>query len=189
MKQKHVRDLMIPLADYTTVHEDATLKQAVESLRHSHQKYSTLHYKHRAVLVLDQRGKVVGKLSMHDVLVALEPAYRQMGDMKAVQRAGLSADFIRSMQESFAMWQHPMDDICEKAAAQMVRDVMYTPTAAEHVEADATLDEAVHQLVLGSHQSLLVTDQGEITGVIRLVDVFQAVSDAIAACGETAKDL
>jgi predicted transcriptional regulator len=93
-------------------------------------------------------------------------------------------DFLESLRESFAMWEHPMESICEKAGLQRVKNVMYTPTEHEHVEADATLDMAVHQLVVGSHQSLLVVDEGRIIGILRLVDVFLAVADAIKNCVE-----
>ncbi|MBW2262840.1 MAG: CBS domain-containing protein, partial [Deltaproteobacteria bacterium] len=53
---------------------------------------------------------------------------------------------------------------------------------AEHVEIDATLDEAIHQLIIGSHQSLLVTENGRVIGVLRLTDVFHEVMLAIKAC-------
>ena len=59
---------------------------------------------------------------------------------------------------------------------------MYTPTEAEHVDIDATLDEAIHQLIIGSHQSLLVTEGGRVVGVLRLTDVFHEVMLAIKAC-------
>jgi CBS domain-containing protein len=49
---------------------------------------------------------------------------------------------------------------------------------------DATLDQAIHQLVVGHHQSLLVTKDGkEIVGILRLTDVFQEISERIKECG------
>jgi CBS domain containing-hemolysin-like protein len=48
---------------------------------------------------------------------------------------------------------------------------------------DATLDQALHQLVVGRHQSLLVAKEGgEIAGILRLTDVFQEVSQMIKSC-------
>ncbi len=46
----------------------------------------------------------------------------------------------------------------------------------------ATLDEAIHQLIIGHHQSLLVTREGAIVGVLRLTDVFAAVFHAMKEC-------
>jgi CBS domain-containing protein len=60
---------------------------------------------------------------------------------------------------------------------------MYTPTEGEYVPDEATLDQALHQLVVGRHQSLLVTRDGrEIVGILRLTDVFQEVCEMIKAC-------
>jgi CBS domain-containing protein len=60
---------------------------------------------------------------------------------------------------------------------------MYTPTEGEYVPQDASLDQALHQLVVGHHQSLLVTKDGkEIVGILRLTDVFQEVCEMMKAC-------
>ena len=45
-----------------------------------------------------------------------------------------------------------------------VADFMHTPTEGEYVEIDASLALAVHQLLIGRHQSLLVTESKKIAG-------------------------
>jgi len=183
MKTKTVEQLMIPVEDYATVSHDATLREAVLALDAAHQRDSERHYKHRAVLVLDPDGNVVGKLSMFDVIVALEPAYKELGNVRALEHSGLSLEFLHQVRESYSMWGSPISRTCEVAASRPVKDVMYTPSAGEHVEKTASLDEAVHQLVVGSHQSLLVTDgKGKVIGVLRLTDVFHEIMLAIKAC-------
>jgi CBS domain-containing protein len=59
---------------------------------------------------------------------------------------------------------------------------MYTLTEGEYVREDATLDEAIHQLVIGHHQSLLVTRGEEIVGILRLSDVFREICNMIKEC-------
>ena len=49
---------------------------------------------------------------------------------------------------------------------------------------DASLDEAIHQLIMGHHQSLLVTRGEKIVGVLRLTDVFAAVFHTMKECFE-----
>ena len=63
-----------------------------------------------------------------------------------------------------------------------MRDVMYSPSEGEYVREDATLAEAIHQLVIGRHQSLLVTRDKDIVGILRLTDVFTEVCDRMKAC-------
>ena len=46
----------------------------------------------------------------------------------------------------------------------------------------ATLDEAIHQFVMGNQQSLLVTHGDEVVGILRLTDVFAAVFHTMKEC-------
>jgi predicted transcriptional regulator len=52
----------------------------------------------------------------------------------------------------------------------------------EYVEADVSLCEAIHMLVMGQHQRLLVLSEGEIVGVLRLSDVFMKVFELMKQC-------
>ena len=58
-------------------------------------------------------------------------------------------------------------------------EVMYIPTEQEYVEETATLQEAIHRMIVGHHHSLLVTKSGEITGILRLSDIFASVEDTM----------
>jgi CBS domain-containing protein len=183
MKTRRVRDLMVPLAEYATVNEDASLYAAVLALEEAQKKFRQDAYKHRAILVLDKGGRVVGKLSQLDVIKGLEAGYKKMGDFKGISHTGFSTEFIKSMVDKYDLWQKPLEDICKRSPHIKVKDVMYTPTEGEYVPEEATLDQALHQLVVGHHQSLLVTGKGkEIVGILRLTDVFQEVCEMIKAC-------
>jgi len=59
---------------------------------------------------------------------------------------------------------------------------MYTPTEGEYVEEDASLDVAIHRLVMGHHQSLLVTRGKKIVGILKLTDVFAEIFQTMKAC-------
>lgn len=183
MKTRLVKDLMVPLAEYATVNEDASLYAAVLALEEAQKKFRQDAYKHRAILVLDKGGRVVGKLSQLDVIKGLEAGYKKMGDFKGISHTGFSTDFIKSMVDKYDLWQKPLEDICRRSPHIKVKDVMYTPTEGEYVPEEATLDQAIHQLVVGHHQSLLVTGKGkEIMGILRLTDVFQEVCEMIKTC-------
>jgi CBS-domain-containing membrane protein len=172
-----VEDMMVPLEEYVTIHEEATLYEAVKALEtaQEEQDRKRYHYLHRAILVLNKNRKVVGKISQLDVLMALEPKYKAMGDMRNLARSGLSLEFIRSMFEKYALCELPFTDMCFNAADLKVKDCMYTPGEGEYIELDTYLCEAIHMLVVGHHQSLIVTKAGEIVGILRLTDVFRNV--------------
>jgi len=177
-----VKEMMIPVENYATVSEEANLYEAVIALEEAQKKFVQDKYRHRAILVYDKNRRVVGKLSQLDVIRSLEPKYEGMGDLKDLTRFGLSADYLRQMIKDHGLWKQPIDDICRTAASLRVKDIMHAPTQGEHVAEDATLNEAVHRLIVGRHQSLLVTRGEEIVGVLRLTDVFSKICDFIKVC-------
>jgi CBS-domain-containing membrane protein len=183
MKTRKVKDLMVPLAEYATVNVEASLHAAVLALEEAQKRFRQDRYKHRAILVLDKSKHVVGKLSQLDVLKGLEGGYKKMGDFKGISHTGFSTEFIKSMVDKYDLWKKPLEDICRRSPHIKVKDIMYTPTEGEYVHQEATLDQALHQLVVGHHQSLLVTKDGkEIVGILRLTDVFQEVCEMIKVC-------
>ena len=166
---------MVPLGDYAAVSQEATLYEAVLALDEAQKPLHRDRHPHRAVLVLDAEDRVVGKLSQWDFIRALEPRYNEIADFNSLVRFGFSTRFIRSMVEDQGLWQKPLDNLCERASQIKVSDVMYNPAEGEYVQEDATLDEGIHQLVIGRYQSLLVTRDSRVVGMLRLSDVFSAV--------------
>ena len=142
----------------------------------------SLDTKHRAVLVLDRANNVVGKLAMLDILMALEPKYGQLDATGVLSRSGHSPEFIKSVLEDNVLWSEPLQFICNRATKLKVRDFMEVPADGVYVEEDATLDKAIHQLVMCRYQSLLVTRGEKVVGVLRLSDVFARICDEIKAC-------
>ena len=184
MKSYTVNELMVPLSEYATVSEDATLYEAVLALEKAQENFEDKHtrYRHRAILILDKNGKVVGKLSQMDLLKALEPKYQSMIEGRGPQRFGFTKQFMNSMLQEYHLFADPLEDICRKAAEKNVKEFMYAPSEGEYVTENASLGEAIHQLIMGHHQSLLVTRDEKIVGVLRLTDVFAAVFHKMKEC-------
>lgn len=182
MEAIKVKDLMAPLDKYVCVSEDATLYEAVVALEEAQKKDSPKGHPHRAVLICEKDNNVIGKLSYLDVLRSLEPRYSEMSDLKRVAGFGLSAEFMKSMMDRHELWKAPLDDLCRKAAQVKLKSIVAAPLEGEFVDQDANLNRAVHQLIMGHHQSLLVTSGERIVGVLRLSDVFKEVTESVKAC-------
>lgn len=183
MKSKLVRDVMVHLSEYAVVSEEATLHDAVLALEKAQNEFEKNKYAHRAILVSDSHGNITGKLSQLDVVMGLEPKYKKIGEMKSISNIGFSKEFINSLIDQFKLWDAPLDHICRKASQIIVKDIMYTPMEGEYVNETATMEQAIHQLVMGKHQSLLATRGEKIVGILRLVDVFKEISEEIKTCG------
>ena len=182
MKDTMVKELMVPLSEYATVSEDATLLEAIHTLEEAQATFDPKRYPHRAILVYDKNDRIVGKLSQHDVISAMEPKYRKVTELKGMSRFGISPKLASSMFEQYRFWDTPLSDLCKSAVKLKVGDVMYTPSEGEYIKEDGSMDEAIHRLYVGQHQSLLVTRDGDIVGILRLTDVFATVCEAMKEC-------
>lgn len=183
MKRYLVKDLMVPREEYAVIKKTATLYEAVTALEEAQQGFDQTRYRHRGILVEDENGRIVGKLGQHDVLRALEPTYAEIkSKSSAVSQLGFSKRFIESMIENYRLFDKPLEKICEKAGQQEVHKYMHLPTEGEVIDENSTLDLGIHLLVLGHHQSLLVTKEEEIIGILRLTDVFAAIFHEMKEC-------
>lgn len=184
MKTIGVKELMVPLEDYVTISEDSTLFEAVAALEKARDEIDRTRYQdlHRALLVTDKNNRVVGKIGMLDMLKALEPRYAELGDPGRLSRSGFSAQFLQSMLDHASLWASPLKDLCSKAASLKVKNFLHAPTEGEYVEVSAGLDEAIHLLLMGHHQSLLVTKDKDIVGILRICDVFVEISKTMKTC-------
>lgn len=180
MKEKKVKEVMIALSDYATVSENDTLAVAIKTLKKAREDSKYVH-KHRAVLVFDKKQNIVGKVSIRCILQSLEPKYCQLehqdtkGSLGA-SRFGFSEHFLNSLIENFCLWDETLEELVKKASKLKIKDIMYTISNGEFVDEEASVAAAVHQFILGSHQSLLVTKDKKVVGILRLVDLFDLVS-------------
>ncbi|MEE4265312.1 MAG: CBS domain-containing protein [Desulfobacteraceae bacterium] len=177
-----VKELMVPLSEYATVPKGSTLFDAILALEKAQEDYDHTRYKHRAILILDKKRRVIGKLSQLDVLRALEPNEEDSGQINDISQFGFSSNFIQKLRAQWVMNAKPFKDLCSKASKLKVENFMQTPTEGEIIDQDASLEMAVMQLVMGHHISLLVTRDKEIIGILRLSDAFAAVFHTMKEC-------
>lgn len=185
MKPKLIKELMVPLKEYASVSQDATLMEAVAALKKAQAVFNPNKYRHRAILIYDQNKRIVGKVTMLSILRGLEPKYDQMLSDKGPAHLGFTRKFQKSIIEQFRLWEDPLEHLCEKGAQIKVKSFMTPLKEGEFIELQASLNEAIHQLVLGHHQSLMVTENERVVGVLRLTDVFAAVAEAVLAYQKT----
>lgn len=172
-----LKELMVPIEEYATIAEDANVLEAVNALEAAQRTFNPKRYRHRAVLVLNKEKQVVGKLSQRDIIQALEPQYKESKAHKgsALDHFGFSRKFMESVSMQYTMWDRPLQNLYKKALEQKVKSFMHSPTKGEYIEASATLNEVIHRLIIGHHQSLLVTEGPDILGIVRLTDVFELI--------------
>lgn len=175
MKNYSVKDLMVPLSEYATVPVGSTLFEAVLALEKAQEEFDHTKYRHRAVLILDKNNRVIGKLSHMDALRALEPKVDPSNEIKDLIQFGFSHRFVADLRRQERLKGAPLSDLYHKATQLKVEDFMRATAEDELIDHEASLDIAIHQLVLGKHLSLLVTRKEKVVGILRVADVFAAV--------------
>jgi CBS domain-containing protein len=170
---RQVKELMTPLGEYAVVSDADTLYDALARLDQSQAHLAEGRHPHRAVLVADATGKIVGKTGQLGFLRALEPKYGSMGNLDILSKAGMDILFLQSMMDFHRLFREDLATLCRRAKSINVKDVMRP--VREHIAEDAQLSEAIHRLVMWQSLSLLVTRGEDVVGLIRLSDVFQYV--------------
>jgi len=182
MKSRQVKDLMVSIEDYATIHEDATIFEAIKALENADRRHGDKIYRHQSLVVIDANRHVVGRLSQVDIMHAMEPRYTELGDAHWIGRSVLSREVLKTLREKFELWEQPLEEICRVVQKVKVRDFMQIPTEGEFVKETDTMNVAMHRIVMGRHHSLLVTRDKEIVGILRSTDLFNSLYDMMDAC-------
>jgi CBS domain-containing protein len=174
MQAACARDVMLPLDDVPTIHESATLRDAVRALALAQERRPPGRPPYRAVLVVNDGGQVVGKLGHLSFLAALEPGHEPL---EALDRAGLAPDLIASISDHLRLLRPGIEDLCLRAAHLRVGDVMRRLD--ESIDEHAPLSEAIASLVRLQTLSILVRRGTEVVGLLRLADLYDLVAGMI----------
>lgn len=177
MDDKTVGDLMLPLEEYATIREGCTIGEALAVLSKSQLGLTYDRHQHRAVLVLNRVGEVVGKLTHLSIIRSLDTDLLREGDRASLARAGLSPEFVNRLIRGARVFSGSLTRMARTASRVRVEDAMVP--VGEGIERETPVGDAIRQMALLHAQSLIVLDRGKAVGIIRLSDVFEEVADLI----------
>lgn len=176
-----IESLMIPVSEYVTVSADSTLQGVFQALDADGRDKQGQHA-HRDVLVIGADGAVLGKVTMFDIYLAMEPAYKSIVDSFS-ESSVLTPDYLSKIFKDYNLWGESIGSLCKRAASRKVSDIMHEPVEAEYIGKDEHIDKALHRYIMGVHQPLLVRDDaGAVIGVLRYGDIFDVIKSATLAC-------
>ncbi len=157
---------MKPLAEYPRIDADATLRDVFAMLK---QRYDAA-LQFRSVLVFDREQRLVGKISLHDLLKILLPEY--LTHRPAHFEGGES-----DLSSLALLWQEDCVEHCRKVADQRVGD--HVRPAAAPLKQEDPLTLALYRFANSDFNTIPVAEGKNIVGVIRIVDVLAAVSNTV----------
>lgn len=176
---KTVKDVMLPLSEYAVVDEDATILDALKALKESQGLLPPERQPHRAVLVRDRTGAIVGKLHHFAFLRALVAEREPLAGRGLLDRAGVDDNLLASSMQTLDLLAGDLVDVRERARNVVVRDV-YTP-ATQGISENASLADATAAFLSHLTLSLLVQRSGVTVGILRLSDLFDEFARQIMA--------
>ena len=150
------KELMIPIRDFLS--PENTLKDAVKLLKTARRDVERQGVK--ALPVLDAHQKVIGILSMQDILKAVYPSYMSMMNLGNFTWDGMVESLAKQAGN-------------EKVTSHMSRDVMT-------VQENDSLMECVDLMIKHHVKRLPVLDQaGKVVGMIYERDIFYVITRAM----------
>jgi len=155
---------MIPIKDYTTLSEEASVGEAIIELRKSFESKvssaSIMETGHRSVLVVDRDKKIQGILTIADLLKMILPEYL----------FAPKPSMADAIQYSPMFWEGMFGKEIEKKASLRIRDVMSPVPFA--IDGNASLMEAAYLMIKNNARRIVVMSSGDVVGIIREQDLF-----------------
>ena len=150
------RDLMMPLQEY--LKPDMLLIEAAIMLRTAKRREESVGVK--GLPVLDPAGKMVGFLSIGDILKAVFPSYMSLMNLGDFTWDGMVEDFAKKVA-------------CKRVSEVMTKNVVTVPD-------DAPLMECIDHMLKSNVKRLPVVDRtGKVAGMLYERDVFYEITLAM----------
>jgi Mg/Co/Ni transporter MgtE len=168
---KRVKDIMNPIAEYDSVDVDAKLCDAFAVLKRNYERTKQGGTYHKTLFVTDPSKKIVGKLSMYDLIRGLVPEHAKSPELFSARiissRALEVADQVGDFQERFKWLHSTFADLVKQEAHRKVKDIMSEvhPVLKE----DDKMNLAIYVLFRQGVRQQLVERDGKIVGVINLM--------------------
>jgi CBS domain-containing protein len=159
------KDLMIPLQEYFT--SEHTLKEASNLLKIARRGEENIGVK--ALPVLDSRGKLIGILSIGDILKAVYPKYLYLMDLG-----------------SFT-WDGMVETIAKKMANRKVKDFM-TPMVITAKEEAIIMECIDHMMKHNVKRVPVLNKHNKVIGMLYERDIFYFITDAMQNSVEVQDD-
>jgi CBS domain-containing protein len=181
--EKRVKHIMSRIEEYDTVHEDGRLCEALKILGENHRRINageTGNF-HKTLFVKDTPGRIVGKLSIFDLIRGLVPesarkmSLSQLHYRTLSMRAGEVEKEIAAIQERFQWLEHSFSDLVKAETWKTVKQVM-SPIH-PLLEEDDSINKAVYLMFKENIRQPLVVRDGNIVGVVSLMCILPEILD------------
>jgi CBS domain-containing protein len=182
---KTVKDIMVPIGEYEKVDVDALLCDVLALLKKNWEKAkigAPGHF-HKTVFVIDRSKKIVGKISVYDLIRGLVPEssvhleFLKRGSYVRTSRIWEIEEKTDELLEEIGWLSRSFVDLVKQEAQKKIRDIM-APVDTILKEED-TINQAIYIMFKKNLREPLVVQNGEVIGVLDLTQVFSELLETI----------
>jgi len=165
-----VRDFYIPMTDYPHIDSSSPVCKAIVLMHSS----LTGGSKYRTILVTDEQQRLMGYLSVRDLIRAVGPPYLRK---KAPQIKGHQPFQITDQDFSALslIWQEGFTEKIREEARRPVTEVM--TLVDKTVAMEDPFAKCVYLMLAQDVLILPVVEDEKVLGVVRLIDAFDLIAD------------
>lgn len=165
-----VREIMIPIEEYPSVRDRASLREAVAIIENAQLEVERRRSLPRVLLVFDEIHVLVGYLRRRDIMRGLAPRYLLNTPLDYPRKLFEVAIDPNLSELSFDRLAESVREQGERPVSDVMQPIETTLFAEDHVL------KAVNEMVSLDLALIPVLDQGRVVGVIRSVDVFHELA-------------
>ena len=164
---KRIREIMIPVTQYPSVRDNATLRDAIAVIVSSELEVDLKKSLPRVILVFDGIDVLVGYIRRRDIMRGLEPNF-------------LVSQPLEYRQKPFDVSELTHDRVVTGIRSQADRPVSDVMCPFEEtINADDHVMKAVYEMVSLNVSLIPVLHEGQLVGVVRSVDVFHELAELL----------
>lgn len=170
---KRVGDIMIPVSQYPSVRDNATLREAIDIIEQAQLEVALRKSLPRVLLVFDAIDVLVGYVRRRDIMRGLEPTF-------------LSSETLQYRKKLFDVAVDPnlmeltYDRVVRGIREQANRPVSDVMRPIETIiNADDYIVKAVYEMVSLDLTMIPVVQEQRLVGVIRSVDLFHELAQML----------
>ncbi len=181
MNKLTVKDLMIRTGDLASIHSQASVAEAVVALGKLVENFRIGGHSSRVLLVVDDSGRMLGKLSPVDMLQGLDASSSLQVDATASAQLGRVRHIIETCNVSQRHAASSWDEAYDVSHHTRVCDIMRKPAKGQIISEDASLNEAMHRFSDGRYSNLFVADgEHNLVGVLDVNLFYDALANMVS---------
>ena len=180
-EEKRVKDIMKPIEEFHTVNVDDKLCDALTILKKNHERALQGGTYHKTLFVTDASKKIVGKLTMYDLIRGLVPDKSKKPELfsaRAVSSRALEvAGQVGEFQEHFQWLHSTFVELVKQESHKRVGDIM--SEVHPLLKEDDKMNLSIYMLFKEGVRQQLVERDGKIVGVINLMVLFNEFMETV----------